>query len=277
MRQSYIYVLHLEEPICHARHYSGCTSNIKRRLERHASGNGGNLIRVAMERGIHWQLGGLSICTFARMRQLERKLKDIANGPKYCGICCGEPARLEGTIPVDLQLVRFAKSSRELRGAAVESGVSIRTVKDTDSPKIKAEIIQLMKHDRDALGFIPVGEEGGIDRLLKFQRAIVAYNEKEQTVGYALWTVNLAADRTKIHQMCVMDEYRLSGIGRMMVEAIEAKEKLAMECAVREDLAANMFWPAVGFKQIGERRHATSGSLLNLYRKDRSDGMVQSV
>jgi hypothetical protein len=51
-----IYLLHLDRPYKHARHYLGWASNLEARLAPHADGTGANLLRVAKEAGIGWTL-----------------------------------------------------------------------------------------------------------------------------------------------------------------------------------------------------------------------------
>lgn len=53
-----VYLLHFDQPLGHARHYSGYSRqrDCQQRLERHAAGIGARLLKVALERGISWQV-----------------------------------------------------------------------------------------------------------------------------------------------------------------------------------------------------------------------------
>jgi len=51
-----VYLIHLDEPCKHGRHYLGWASNLDARLAHHADGTGANLQRVAKDAGIGWTL-----------------------------------------------------------------------------------------------------------------------------------------------------------------------------------------------------------------------------
>jgi predicted GIY-YIG superfamily endonuclease len=78
-----VYLLHLSEPLAHARHYCGWTSNLDARLEAHRKGTGARLMEVCAERGIGFQLAR----TWTGDRHLERKLKRRHESPRLCPIC----------------------------------------------------------------------------------------------------------------------------------------------------------------------------------------------
>lgn len=85
-----VYLLHFDEPLGHTRHYSGFAkeADCKKRLQRHADGNGARLLQVAIERGITWQVA--KIWPEAD-RAFERKLK--ARGQSTICPLCVERAR----------------------------------------------------------------------------------------------------------------------------------------------------------------------------------------
>jgi predicted GIY-YIG superfamily endonuclease len=85
---STIYLLHLDTPLRHARHYVGLADDLETRLERHASGQGARMLAVCRERGITWQLAR----TWQGNRKLERQLKNRKEAPKLCPICAGAKA-----------------------------------------------------------------------------------------------------------------------------------------------------------------------------------------
>lgn len=78
------YLLHFDEPIAHAKHYLGSTTNLERRISEHRRGYRARLMEVLKERGIGFQV--------ARVweggdRQLEKKLKKQKQGTRLCPIC----------------------------------------------------------------------------------------------------------------------------------------------------------------------------------------------
>lgn len=83
-----VYLLHLDTPIAHAKHYLGSAQDLPARLARHRAGNGARLLEVAHERGITFTLAR----TWDGGRELERRLKRRKNAPRLCPICAGEKA-----------------------------------------------------------------------------------------------------------------------------------------------------------------------------------------
>jgi predicted GIY-YIG superfamily endonuclease len=86
-----VYLLHLERPYKHARHYLGHATNLQARLAQHAAGNGARLLQVVMEAGIGWTLAR----TWLGGRELERRLKRQKNSPRLCPICQAQLKRRE--------------------------------------------------------------------------------------------------------------------------------------------------------------------------------------
>jgi len=84
-----VYLIHLDTPIAHAKHYLGFTSDLDARMQRHRSGNGAKLLKEANRRGIKynvvrtWKAGSW----VAAAKRLETKLKLRKNSPKLCPIC----------------------------------------------------------------------------------------------------------------------------------------------------------------------------------------------
>lgn len=120
MPAAYIYVLHFDRPLAHARHYIGATWRLRRRLIRHAQGRAARITQVLLERGIEWQVARvLNIDTtptiptsllFAR----ERQAKKQHQGARYCPICGGQ-TRLDDATEIDLDLLTFPIRSELLR------------------------------------------------------------------------------------------------------------------------------------------------------------------
>jgi predicted GIY-YIG superfamily endonuclease len=82
---STIYLLHLDKPLRHARHYVGLADTLDARLERHASGQGARMPAVCVERGITWRL----VRTWQGSRRLERQLQKRKDALKLCPVCAG--------------------------------------------------------------------------------------------------------------------------------------------------------------------------------------------
>lgn len=79
-----VYLLHLDEPFGHARHYLGYASpgNLHARLAHHAAGSGANLLRHVAKAGIGWQLAR----TWTGSRSRERQLKARGHS-RACPVC----------------------------------------------------------------------------------------------------------------------------------------------------------------------------------------------
>ena len=83
-----VYILHLNTPLAHARHYVGWSKNeqtLSARLDHHATGHGARFTKVCVERGITWQLAA----TLPGDRNDERALKNKKHTARYCPICKG--------------------------------------------------------------------------------------------------------------------------------------------------------------------------------------------
>ena len=80
-----IYLLHLQHPYCHARHYLGWTARrLDERLAEHRAGRGSPLIAAAAAAGITFELAA----TWPGTRHDERRLHRYKNSPaRLCPIC----------------------------------------------------------------------------------------------------------------------------------------------------------------------------------------------
>lgn len=56
MNDGGVYLIHLERPYKHARHYIGFARNIEARLDHHRRGSGANFLKVVTRAGIPWHL-----------------------------------------------------------------------------------------------------------------------------------------------------------------------------------------------------------------------------
>jgi predicted GIY-YIG superfamily endonuclease len=90
MDEGTVYLLHLDPPVKHARHYTGWTSNLEERLEAHRSGRGARLMEVVKEAGGTFRVAR----TWPGSRDLERAIKDRKEAPKLCPECTASPRPL---------------------------------------------------------------------------------------------------------------------------------------------------------------------------------------
>ena len=82
-----VYLLHLDPPYRHARHYLGWTRDLAARLEAHRAGQGARLMEVVKQAG-----GSFSLArTWPGGRDRERAIKDRHEAPKLCPECSDHP------------------------------------------------------------------------------------------------------------------------------------------------------------------------------------------
>jgi hypothetical protein len=78
-----VYLLHLDAPFGHAKHYTGWASDLYGRLGHHGTSTGANLLWHVAKAGIGWQLAR----TWPGDRHLERRLKRGGGAARRCPIC----------------------------------------------------------------------------------------------------------------------------------------------------------------------------------------------
>lgn len=82
-----VYLIHLEEPFHHCRHYIGFAEGgqegVKRRYKRHCSGDGSKLLRAVKSAGIVFKV----VRTWEGDRSIERGLKNKKNSRFLCPVC----------------------------------------------------------------------------------------------------------------------------------------------------------------------------------------------
>lgn len=263
----FIYVLHFDTKLSHAQHYVGCTRNPLQRLSAHANGAGSSLTKALIAEGIEWSLGSLMTCTQRRLRELERRLKDQANTPRYCGICNKLPNKFAGTTHYPIEMLPWIPTSTALRkNSVLETVQTVRFIEPTEPQSTMEAIMLLMREDKDALGFIPVGGEAGLQTLVPRGRIVLAI-ENDAVVGYCAWNMSQDMTQGAFHQVAVRDDQRFKGFGRRMLRLVIDNTICESYIAkVRDDLAANHFWLSMGFIQIDQNVHPTSGSRINVYR-----------
>lgn len=85
-----VYILHLNTPLGHARHYVGWAKKVNKRFEHHKNGCGARFTQVCVERGIDFVLARVFE---GADKSFERKLKNTNNTKDYCPICMGDHVR----------------------------------------------------------------------------------------------------------------------------------------------------------------------------------------
>jgi predicted GIY-YIG superfamily endonuclease len=78
-----VYLLHLDAPFGHARHYTGFANDLYGRLAHHGTSTGANLLLHVAKAGIGWQLAR----TWRGDRYLERRLKRAGGASRRCPVC----------------------------------------------------------------------------------------------------------------------------------------------------------------------------------------------
>ncbi len=81
-----VYLIHLERPYRHARHYLGSTNDLPRRLRDHAAGSGSRFMEVVSDAGIAWSC----VRTWPGGRTRERELKRRGGAARICPVCSGQ-------------------------------------------------------------------------------------------------------------------------------------------------------------------------------------------
>jgi predicted GIY-YIG superfamily endonuclease len=93
---SIVYLLHLDPPYRHAKHYTGWTGRpLAERLADHAGSKGARLLKVQRAAGGSWRVA--RTWTFHRAheaKQHERRLK-LRAAKRYCPVCRGESPILD--------------------------------------------------------------------------------------------------------------------------------------------------------------------------------------
>ncbi len=83
MSAGVVYLLHLSEPLGHARHYTGWAADLDSRLAQHGTARGARLLAVARAAGITRQLAR----TWPGGRARERQLKRQGGASRRCPAC----------------------------------------------------------------------------------------------------------------------------------------------------------------------------------------------
>lgn len=90
--QDCVYIIHFDEHLSHARHYTGSSANLPARIDSHARGFAARLTTVIRELGIGWTLAAVYVrkptCQLT-IRKLERQVKNQKNIRRFCPLCAG--------------------------------------------------------------------------------------------------------------------------------------------------------------------------------------------
>jgi predicted GIY-YIG superfamily endonuclease len=85
--QGTVYLLHLDPPYRHAKHYIGWTRDLDARMEAHRGGRGARLMEVVKNAGGTFRLAR----TWPGDRNRERAIKNRHEAPKLCPECSPRP------------------------------------------------------------------------------------------------------------------------------------------------------------------------------------------
>lgn len=126
---AWVYILHFNRPHHHARHYTGCCTDLYGRMERHAHGQGACLTKALLGLGIGWTLGGLYCVSADTMRKVERRIKNNKNAARFCELCSPEGnARVHGAEAYDIGLIDFSTRYPHLED--LDNGIRVRELPD---------------------------------------------------------------------------------------------------------------------------------------------------
>lgn len=112
-KPGYVYIIHFEEPLAHAKHYTGSTEHPRKRFRDHATGHGARITEVLMELGIEWRVGALF--QVKNCRKSERDLKKQTRAAKYCEICNPNGWVPRGAVAIEVAALNFPTRSAEIR------------------------------------------------------------------------------------------------------------------------------------------------------------------
>ena len=103
-----VYLIHLDKPLKHARHYLGFSEDLFKRLQKHRTGQGAAFMKAIEKHCISWHVSRI----WEGDRTFERVLKDQHNASHLCPTCRQERV-FEKTLSVVVHPV--TKEKRPLR------------------------------------------------------------------------------------------------------------------------------------------------------------------
>ena len=80
---SKVYLIHLDKPLKHARHYVGFSEDLPKRVQKHRTGQGAAFLKAISKHGISWHVSRI----WDGDRTFERMLKDQHNASHLCPMC----------------------------------------------------------------------------------------------------------------------------------------------------------------------------------------------
>jgi len=81
-----VYLIHLDTPLKHARHYLGYSEDLPERVKKHRTGQGAAFMKAISKQGISWHVSRI----WDGDRTFERILKDQHNASHLCPTCVQE-------------------------------------------------------------------------------------------------------------------------------------------------------------------------------------------
>lgn len=120
-----------------------------------------------------------------------------------------------------------------------------------DSHVFKA-VVDLADQNASTLGFIP---EEALRRAAKRQRILVATSCNDEVLGYVWYSVTQSTGEARVHHLCVGENSRRRGIGRVLIDELKNRTNLLRGIALRcrRDNPACDFYRKVGFVPFDER------------------------
>lgn len=84
MSKGTVYLIHLDSPISHARHYIGWSRYLKKRIDHHRRGTGSRFLAAAVRLGINFEV----VRKWKNADgEFERKLKNRKKARTLCPVC----------------------------------------------------------------------------------------------------------------------------------------------------------------------------------------------
>ncbi len=105
---SKVYLIHLDKPLHHARHYVGFSEDLPGRIQKHHNGQGAAFMKAIAKEQISWHVSRI----WDGDRTFERMVKDQHNASHLCPTCLQEKV-FERTLSLVVNPV--TKEKRPLR------------------------------------------------------------------------------------------------------------------------------------------------------------------
>lgn len=132
--------------------------------------------------------------------------------------------------------------------ALVNNSVEMKTGILEPTSRLMKSVVELGNKNSKTLGLMP---EGAIIEHAQKKRVYVVF-EKDQLYGYVLFALTVSTNTIRIAHLCVSEESRGKGVGRILVDFIRTKYKehtKGIKLSCREDFTeSKAFWESYGFK-----------------------------